>query len=74
MEDEMSAGEWDGSGAPITMQKTLVLGDIRYLPHYQKPGVFVGPGVPAPEFGTHALVTAGAVEESYPLLVRGYNA
>jgi hypothetical protein len=69
----MSAGEWDGSGAPTIMQKILVLGDIRYLPHYQKPDVFVGPGRPAPEFGTHALVTAGAVEESYPLLVRGYS-
>jgi len=54
------------------MQRTYLLNGIRYLPRYQKPGVFVGPGQPAPEFGTFALVTAGAVEESYPLLIRGY--
>lgn len=64
----MSAAKW----APIAMQRTYLLNGIRYLPHYQKPGVFVGPGQPAPEFGTFALVTAGAVEESYPLLIRGY--
>lgn len=68
----MSVGEWEGSTAPQEVRKTLVLRGIRYLPHYQKPGVFVGPGRPAPEFGQHALVTAGAAEEPYPLWVRGY--
>jgi len=69
----MSAGEWEQSHAPIAMQRTYLLNGIRYLPHYLKPGVFVGPGRPAPEYGAHALTTAGAVEESYPLLLRGYS-
>jgi hypothetical protein len=70
---EMSRGKWDDvNSAPIAMQGTLVLGAMRYLPHYLKQGVFVGPGRPPVEYGAAALIAAGAVKETYPLLIRGY--
>lgn len=36
---------------------------VLYLPHYQKPGVFVGPGRPPPEFKWGELEAQGAIPE-----------
>lgn len=63
----------EGGLTPTTMQRTLVLDDIRYLPHYQKAGVFVGPGRNSVEYSATDLVAAGAVREFYPLWPRGYS-
>jgi len=40
------------------------------VPHYQKPGVFVGPGRDSPERSASQLMMAGAIPKSYPLWPR----
>jgi hypothetical protein len=50
------------------------VGGVLYLPHYTKPGVFVGPGQPPPEFKWSELEAQGAVPERVFLWSRGYKA
>ena len=52
------------------MQRVFVLNGIMHLPHYNKPGVFVGPGRDSPEHSAAQLMMAGAIQEDYPLWPR----
>ena len=55
------------------MQNVYVLGDVMYLPHYQKPGRFVAPGTDkftTKTFAAHELRDAGAVMTTHPLWPR----
>jgi hypothetical protein len=52
------------------MQHVFVLNGIMHVPHYQKPGVFVGPGRDSPERSASQLMMAGAIPKSYPLWPR----
>ena len=54
-------------------QKAMRLGGVLYLPHYQKPGVFVGPGQLPPEFKWSELEAQGAIPERAFLWPRGYQ-
>ncbi len=56
-------------------QKAKRVGGVLYLPHYTKPGAFVGPGTPPPpEFKWSELEAQGASPERVFLWSRGYKA
>ena len=56
-------------------QKAMRVGGVLYLPHYTKPGAFVGPGTPPPpEFKWSELEARGAIPERVFLWSRGYKA
>ena len=55
-------------------QKAMRVGGVLYLPHYTKPGAFVGPGQPPPEFKWNELEAQGAVPERVFLWSRGHKA
>ena len=64
---------WGESREITSAQKALTLNGVRYLPHYRIPGVFVGPGRPAPQFTEYELESRGAKPEKVLLWPRGYQ-
>ena len=65
--------EIEFDSTPVVMQIVYDLGGIKYVPHYRKPGVFVGPGYYRDnmlEYSARYLEVAGAKSNLYPLWER----